>query len=50
VKRIGAERYWNLRAKQLEIALYEERKRSAHIARAGREDNSVIVLTKSGGR
>jgi len=35
VKRIGAERYWQLRASQLEITLYEERKRSAHIARAG---------------
>ncbi len=35
MKKIGAERYWMLRAKQMEIALYEERKRSVHTARAG---------------
>lgn len=35
MKKIGAERYWELRAKQMEIALYEERKRAAHVARLG---------------
>jgi hypothetical protein len=32
-KKIGAERYWQLRAKQMEITLYEERKRSAQSVR-----------------
>ena len=34
-KKIPAERYWELRAKQMEIALVEERKKTAHVARTG---------------
>lgn len=42
MKKIGAERYWELRAKQMEIALYEERKRAAHTARL-----SLAALAKT---